>query len=389
MKIALVHMRHAHTGGTERYLNLLAAFLAERGDDVRIVCRSHETPPHPSVRFETLDMPALGSAARMRSFARAVEAHVARADYDVVFGLGKTWTHDVIRLGGGCHATYLALAHAATLKPWERLFGGRARKHRLALAIEERALAPGAYRRVVVNSQMVARDVEQRHRVPPEAIALVYNGVDLERYTPAKKATLGARLREELSLAPDAFVVLFLGSGYGRKGLDVVLAGFARLARTRPEAQLLVVGYDSEQARYQALARKLDIATRVGFLGGRRDTEACYAASDLYVLPTRYDPFANTTIEALASGLPVITSAQNGAGELIEADVHGRVLEGAGDESSLADALGHWSERDTLARGTLAARDLAEKHSARSKCAQSAAILDTVVREKRAAVSSR
>jgi UDP-glucose:(heptosyl)LPS alpha-1,3-glucosyltransferase len=384
LKIALVHMRHAHAGGTERYLEQVATFLAERGDEVTIVCRSHESAPHPAVRFELLRPLALGAAARMHGFARAVERHVSARSYDLVYGLGKTWTHDVVRLGGGCHATYLERAHVAASKPWERALGARTRKHRLALSIEERALAPGRVLRVVVNSRMVADDVARRHGVPAERIALVHNGVDLERYSPALRATAGRALRTEVGLAPDERVALFLGSGYGRKGLDVALAA---LARTR-DLRLLVVGYDSELARHRELARKLGVAERALFLGGRRDTEACYAAADLYVLPTRYDPFANTTLEALASGLPVITSASNGASELIEEGVHGSVLASAADHETLAARMSEWSEPERLRRGAQAARALAERHSARSKCAQSAAVLDAVAQEKRAALAT-
>src|SRR5262245_66213563 len=122
-------MRHAHTGGTERYLNQVAEFLARRGDEVTIVCRSREAPPHPAVKFVELRPFAIGSAWRMTSFASAVEDHVRTAGYDVVYGLGKTWTHDVLRLGGGCHATYLELARE----------GAIGRKDRLALETEARA----------------------------------------------------------------------------------------------------------------------------------------------------------------------------------------------------------------------------------------------------------
>lgn len=389
MRVALVHMRQAGSGGTERYLNLTAAFLAERGDDVTVVCRSHEDAPHPAVRFCVLRPLAIGGAMRMSSFARAVERHVRAEPYDVVYGLGKTWTHDVVRLGGGCHATYLELAHAATLKPWERFTGLRAHKQRQALAIEQRALAPGHYRRVVVNSRMVADDVARRHGVPAERIALVYNGVDLERYTPARREREGAALRRELALGERDVAVLFLGSGYGRKGLDLVLAAFAEVAHANRALHLVVVGYDSEQARYAARARELGLAERVRFLGGRRDTEACYAACDVYVLPTRYDPFANTTLEALASGLPVITSARNGASELVEEGVSGSVLATLDDPAPLAAALRAWSAPERVRSGARAARSLAEKHSARSKCAQTAAVLDAVLREKRGATVAR
>jgi UDP-glucose:(heptosyl)LPS alpha-1,3-glucosyltransferase len=76
MKVALVHMRHKGIGGTERYLNQIAAYLAARGDDVTIVCRSHETASHPAVRFVRLRPFAMGAAWRMWSFAAAVERHV-------------------------------------------------------------------------------------------------------------------------------------------------------------------------------------------------------------------------------------------------------------------------------------------------------------------------
>ena len=186
MRIALVHMRHAHTGGTERYLNHLAAHLAERGDEVHIVCRRHEEAPHPDVRFDVLRGPGLGKTWRMLTFARAVQRHVRRSPYDVVFGLGKTWTHDVIRLGGGLHGTFLRSTPGT--RPWSP-------RNRLALRIEARALAPGAYRRVVTNSDMVRRDVERVYGVPAERIETIRNGVDLERFHPRNREESGRRLR--------------------------------------------------------------------------------------------------------------------------------------------------------------------------------------------------
>jgi len=155
MKIALTHMRHKGTGGIERYLDQVAAHLAECGHEVTIVCRSREKAPHPDVRFEILRPPAIGAAWRMWSFAHAVERHLAEAPYDLVFGLGWTWSQDVLRLGGGSHRTYMELAHRATRTPLERLLGLGWLKQRLAAAIERRALAPGAFRKLICNSRMV------------------------------------------------------------------------------------------------------------------------------------------------------------------------------------------------------------------------------------------
>lgn len=370
MRVALVHMRHAATGGTERYLNQLAFYLAERGDDVAIVCRSHGDLPHPRARFEVLRPLALGASMRMTSFARAVERHVQTSSYDVVYGLGKTWTHDAVRLGGGCHATYLELTRTR-VRP----------KDRLALEIEQRALAPGAFRRVVVNSKMVLEDVARRHGVEKDRIRLVYNGVDLDRFHPTRRESAGAALRKELSLSPREIVCLFLGSGYERKGLDLTIAAFREIASKEPRARLLVAGRDSDSARHERAAVDAGLADKVRFLGPRPDAEVCFAAADLYVLPTRYDPFANTTLEALASGVPAITSRQNGAFELLEEGASGSVLP-ALDASGLARAVLAWCDPELLSAGSARARALAEKHPAARTCAESAAVLDEVAAEK-------
>ena len=371
MRLALVHMRHAGTGGTERYLNLLSAHLACCGHEVTVVCRSHEAPSHKDVRFELLRPFAIGGAWRMVSFARAVEAHVRRANYDLVLGLGKTWTHDVLRMGGGCHGTYLERAHDSTLTTLERWTGKGRLKHRLALAIERRALAPGAFRRIVTNAEMVKRDVVARYGVDPERVQVIYNGVDTARFHPERRSNEGAELRASLGWSASERVVLFLGTGYGRKGLIRLLEAFAAVRPEHPEARLLVVGYDSARPAYEARARALGLADTTRFLGGRRDTEAVYAASDLYVLPTHYDPFANSTLEALAAGLPVITTDANGASELVERHVEGSVVSarasrvGGGDE--LAAELRHWLQDAHLEPARAAARTLAERHDARSK----------------------
>jgi UDP-glucose:(heptosyl)LPS alpha-1,3-glucosyltransferase len=379
MKVALVHMRHRGTGGTERYLNQLAAHLGDAGHEVTIVCRSHEAPPHPAVRFAVLRPLAIGAAWRMWSFAQAVERHLGSIRYDVVFGLGKTWTHDVIRLGGGCHETYLELAHEAVAQP-KTLAGRSGIKHRLALAIERRALRMGAYRHVITNSDMVRRDVSRRHHVPPDLVSVIYNGVDLDRFHPRRRSTEGAALRRSFGFDTHHFVVLFLGTGYGRKGLDVLLAAFPLLLANCPQARLLIAGYDSAQRHFQSQAEEFGLAQCVAFAGGRRDPEAVFAAADLYVLPTRYDPFANTTLEAMASGVPVITTEQNGASEIMQHRVHGSILSAGNSTDELSGELLWWAESGRAAAAGAVVRSLAERYSAQSAAAATTRVLESAAR---------
>ncbi len=368
MRLALTHLRHAKTGGTERYLDRLAGYLAARGHEVTIVCRSHSAPPHPRVRFECLRTLALGGAWRTWGFARAVERHLRAHDYDLVLGLGRTWTQDVLRLGGGCQRTYLELAHRATLTPRERLLGSGAWKHALAVRIEERALAP-TETHVLTNSEMVRRDVQTRYGLADEHVTVIHNGVDLERFHPRLRAGVGAEKRRELGLGTAECVLLFLGTGYARKGLDLVLQAFPRVLAARPEARLVVAGFDSARAHFEGQAAALGIAARTRFVGGTLAPEQLYAAADLYVLPTRYDPFANSTLEALACGLPVITSTTNGGSELIDPGVQGAHIEVGAGAGALAEELLRWCEPERRVSAALGARARAEEHGEESKFA--------------------
>ncbi len=377
MKLALVHARSSWTGGTERYLAQLAAELVRRGHEVHVVCKTHRGEPVAGAHYRFLRAPALGGAWRLWAFARAVERHVDAEGYDLVVGLGKTWTHDVLRLGGGLHRTYLELAHVETLGPLEKLLRIDRPKHAVALAIEARALAPGAFRRVITNSEMVRRGVCARYGVRDEAVSVIYNGVDLTRFERARHASV--ELRRELELDEDGPIVLFLGTGYGRKGLALVLDAFPALLARHPHASLVVAGFDSAWMRYRERAKALGIDARARFLGGRSDPERLYALADVYVLPTRYDPFANTTLEALASGLPVITTTTNGASEILEPGLHGTILPHDAPPAALAAALLDWAPRERSRAARAPTRALAERFPAARTASLSAQLLEEVL----------
>lgn len=388
MRVCITHMRHAHTGGAERYLNYLARHLCERGHDVTVACRSHKEPPHPKVRFVVLHDFALGPAWRRWAFAKAVERHVRDQgrEYDAVLGLAHTWSQDVVRMSSGCYQTHLdamsGFLGAASTRTTRLL-----PKDRVALAIEKRTFHPGAYRRVITNSAMVKRDVVLRYGVPEAAVEVIHNGVDLDRFHPRHRTGKGMEIRREAGFSADHIVFLFLGSGFPRKGLDLLLEAFPAVHRQCPQARLLIVGNDSGHAAYEAHARKLGIANVVRFLGGRSDVEACYGASDVYVLPTRYDPFANATVEALATGLPVITTDSNGGSELIEPEVQGSVVSIADGVPALGRALQAWCDPVRIRVASVAARALAEHHGVQGKMLVAEQLLEAVAAEKQRASS--
>ncbi len=129
--------------------------------------------------------------------------------------------------------------------------------------------------------------------------------------------------------------MLFVGSGYERKGLPTLLRALANMRRG--DARLWVVGRDGQETLMRKLAQTLGVDRRVMFLGAQPDVRPFYGAADLFVLPTRYDPFPNAALEAMACGLPLVTSGNCGAAELVTA-ANGAVV-AADDMAALAASL--------------------------------------------------
>src|SRR3989442_3491206 len=152
---------------------------------------------------------------------------------------------------------------------------------------------------------------------------------------PIYRAALRPAAREDAGIPVWAWGVSFGGSGFGRKGLAAAIEALAALEDGA--GRLLVVG-KGDTAPYGALAARLGLTERVMWLGPRPDIERWYAAADVCVLPTRYEPFGNVHLEALASGLAVVTSLLAGGSEVVRPGVHGAVTDPL-DPPAVAAAL--------------------------------------------------
>ena len=302
-------------GGVEGVAWQLARELSSRGVNITVLCREAALQAPPGVRVETLGGPAFWQPLRVLEFSRRAARASAASRFDVVQAFSRTRHQDVYRAGGGSHAAYMESVYA---RP--RVRARLSPRHRVLLAIEE-AVLRDERQTILCNSALVARELAERYGVSAARLAVIYNGVDLERFHPREREQSGARLRRELGLVGP--IALFVGTGFARKGLDRAIAG---LANAGVKADLLVAGAGDPRA-FQRQAETLGVAGRVQFLGTRGDVAALYAAADLVVLPTRYDPFANVCLEAMAAGVPVATTTRNGAAELIVPGANGFVCE--------------------------------------------------------------
>ncbi len=184
-------------------------------------------------------------------------------------------------------------------------------------------------------------------------IRVIANGVDLEEFTP------GSIEREELGLPKNVTLAMFAGDiRISRKNLDTVLQALVKV----PDLHLAVVG-ETKNSPYPKMVEKLQLGQRVHFLGYRRDMPLLQKAADFFVFPSRYEPFGLVVIEAMASGLPVITSKSTGAADLVT-PACGIVLADCNDINSLAQSLellkSDYQLRQKMGR---AARAIAEQYS--------------------------
>ncbi|MGE5469021.1 MAG: glycosyltransferase family 4 protein, partial [Ignavibacteria bacterium] len=277
----------------------------------------------------------LGRTWRDVGFAFQVQQIIAAGTFDLVQSHERIPGCHVFRAGDGVHATWLELRDRAR-GGLAKLLTRQSPWHNYVKQAEEQMFRHPNLRAVICNSQMVKEDIVRRFRVADDKLHVIHNGVDLERFHPGLRDEHRARVRAELALPADAPVVLFVGSGFERKGVPMLLRALA--AMKRGDTQLVVVGKDRHQRGAEALARKLGVAERVRFLGGQEDVRPYYGAADLFCLPSLYDPMPNAALEAFACGLPVVASATSGAAELIRDGANGAVCD-AFDAAALARQL--------------------------------------------------
>ncbi len=343
LSLVFVRRGYSPTGGAEAYLKRLARGVIEAGHDVQLVA-SNDWPDG--------EWP-FGSITHLRSkspieFASELERSRAQFQFDVLFSLERIWSCDVYRAGDGVHRAWLERRRKFEL-PLKRFVRSLNSKHQDLLRLEQSIFSGGNTKHVITGSQMVKDEIVNLYGYAADKIEIIRNGVPLKKFRFGPE--LRERSREELNLKSDQIALLFAGSGWERKGLLFAIEA-AALCKDR-KIRLLVAGRGN--ARLHKTKRlRFWREEPVQFLGEVADMLRVYAAADIFILPTIYDPFSNACLEALACGLPVITTRSNGFSEIIENGVHGSIVDHARDLLALRDAIRLWSDpsRRAAARST-------------------------------------
>ena len=336
MKVALIRKEYTLSwGGAESYVVHLSRYLAERGHTVHVFANTWDLPSDPRITFHQVPMLAFYSPLKNLTFAFATKRLLKKEQFDIVNGFSQAYPQDIYRMGDGLHRHLLKVKSPGALSKFLEHLNPR---HRSILFIEKQIFKPKNHYYIIANSTLCMHQAIDYYGVPEKKIALIYNGVDHKRFSPTARETYRADVRRQLSIGDDQVIILYVSRNYKRKGLHVLIQGLS-LVNNRPDGLKVVVVGRENPLPYQRLAVQYGVGDNLLFVGEERILEKYYGASDFLVLPTLYDPFSNVCLEALACGLPVITTRSNGAAEIINDGKNGCIIEDPRNPAELAQKL--------------------------------------------------
>jgi UDP-glucose:(heptosyl)LPS alpha-1,3-glucosyltransferase len=319
-RLAIVRQKYRPDGGAERFVSRALEALSAHDMELNVITRQWQGERQENWHIHICDPLKLGRISREKGFADAARKLWQRENFDIVQSHERIAGCDIYRAGDGVHRRWL-LQKARILPAWRRKWLFLDRYHRYVMQAERAMYQAPELKAVICNAEMVKQEIIEDFSIPANKIHVIYNAIDSSRFVPASE-DLRVKLRNEMAIPQNAVALVFVGSGFERKGLAGAIQAIAGTDR-----YLIVVGQDKAEKQYQALAQSLGCLSRVRFMGMQKNTLPFYQAADGLLLPTLYDPFPNVILEAMACGLPVITSLTCGGAEFITTGQNGYVCD--------------------------------------------------------------
>ena len=367
LSIAILLDKFLPSRGGERYFSFLAEELARRGHDVHLFASKVEEDENRPYRVHLVPVLSFPRSLRMISYMLFSARMVKRYDFDVIHGLGQSLAVNLLNPHGGVERAYLKQEFASISSHWYYRYRWLRRylsvRHYLELWMQRRLYTGDRVKRVIAISGMVKKDIVSYFGFPEQRIAVVFNTVDLDRFHPSIRELHREGKRKELGIEEGTIVLLFAGNNYRLKGLESLLHAVAMLKRRSPDIALrLIVLGRGQMWLYRRKARGFGVADSVLFMGPVGSMEPYYAAGDIYVHPTFYDSCSLTVLEALASGLPVVTTRFNGASDAILSDEGGKIVKDPANAEEIADAIAFYFGEERRNRARVVARQWMEQY---------------------------
>jgi UDP-glucose:(heptosyl)LPS alpha-1,3-glucosyltransferase len=336
--MVLIRSTYSPFGGAERVaMSLLEGLLARDRRVVLLTLPGQNWPvDHPNLRVEAVGMQGVNRLVQAWSFNRGVGRYLSRHPAACILSLDKVSHFTHLHAGGGTHRSFLAIRNrysgrlSAAFRRWS-LF------HRYTLHLEKMGFENPSLVKVRCNSRMVREDIVRNYGVAEEKLVVIHSGIHWQKMqeTFTRRGEVGEDLCRRHGIDPAWASLLFLGSGFSRKGLDIAIRGL----RALPDAAHLIVVGKGAPGPYLRLAGRLGVEGRIHFLGpqsrGWRYASCCRAV----VLPSRYDPFGGASAEGHAMGLPVLVSDKTGYADRVDHGENGIVVASPMDDARITEGF--------------------------------------------------
>ncbi|MGB3399101.1 MAG: glycosyltransferase family 4 protein [Candidatus Deferrimicrobiaceae bacterium] len=333
MKIAIIRKKYNPFGGAERYLRLLSETLSRQGHEVHILSSHWVQEADAGVVFHRVPMLGGLSLFKVWSFPLACRRRLRKLTGAVIFSNERLFRQDIFRASDGVHRAWLRIRsqHASPLRRLSFLLNPL---HLSVRFLDWYIYNRRAFVKIIAPSRFIKNDILRNYpQVREEDIQVIYNGVDLELFHPRNKSRYREAVHKELGLPPNTHLLLFVGTGFERKGLLAAVEALCHLPET---IRLLVIG-KGRSTSFQKQAERWGVGERVLFLGGIAEgVERYYGAADILVAPTLYEPMANVILEAMATGIAVVTTRASGNSEVLDEGRCGFLLDDPRDPLEIA-----------------------------------------------------
>jgi UDP-glucose:(heptosyl)LPS alpha-1,3-glucosyltransferase len=364
MKIALVVYQFIkEKGGVESYVCNLSKQLLDRGHEVHVF--AHRFSHDRDTRLILHHVPAIACWSPLKYWTFAVNApkiiKKAEIKFDLVHGFTQTLFQDIYRVGGGCHWDYMMHTYPLMQTVFGKIVMCLNPRHSSLLFLERIIFKRKHYRQITCISEQCKKEIVNHYKVSPHTIEIIYNGVNISIFTPKNRTTYRDAVRATYGIAPDEVLLLFVGSGFKRKGLKYVIEALSLINKSQ-KTKLLVVGKGTIR-EHQRLARKNGVLDKLIFAGVCKHIQEIYAGGDIFVFPSEYDAFGTACLEAMASGLPVIASKSSGVSEIIAQGQDGFVIHHPIDAREIAKYMNVLFTKEKREQMGCAARQKAEMYS--------------------------
>jgi UDP-glucose:(heptosyl)LPS alpha-1,3-glucosyltransferase len=312
MKLALLLFRYFPHGGLQRDCLGVAERLRDRGHEVYILTASWRGPRPEGIEVQLVPAPGIANHARNAGFAKRVQLPLTIGRFDGAVGFDRVPGLDVYYAADGCFQANARDERGALYRLTPR--------YRTMVGLERAVFDPRGDTEILVLSERERARYQAWYATPEARFHLLPPVIGRDRQRPPDAAARRMAARLKLGLGDEALALLQIGASVGTKGLDRSLRALASLPPDLAGRTRLLVAGGGRHRPAERLAGKLGVADRVVFLGTRDDVPDLLLAADLLVHPARRESAGQAILEAMAAGLPVLTTAACGyAGHVLTA----------------------------------------------------------------------